>query len=140
MSTFVHGVASCAAIDTAGEIVDINGLDITSLARQGVCNYEHDTGRSPDNQQIIIRLPSQVVGKILKAKKIFGPKDCANDHETYFWNKTKLPLVYIVAELFDDYCDSARECAGKFKYSQAHPELNAIFGFSVEGSEIPGTR
>lgn len=140
MSTFIHGVASCAAIDTAGEIVDIKGLDITSLDKTGVVNYEHDTGKTPDGQSIIVKIPAQLVGKILKAKKIFTLADCSDEHETYFWNRTKLPFVYIVAELLDDYCDSARNAAGALKYSKDHPEQQGIYGFSVEGSEIPGTR
>jgi len=140
MSTFIHGICSSAAIDSSGEIVDIHGLDITSLARTGVVNYEHDQGRDAKGEAITIKLPAAVVGKILSAKKIFTLSDCSDEHETYFWNKIKLPYVYITAELFDDYCDGAKECAGKFKYSQAHPEQEAVFGFSVEGSELPGSR
>jgi len=140
MSTFIHGVASCSAIDTSGEVVDIAGLDITSLARTGTITWEHNMGRDATGKSISVNLPAQVVGKILKAKKIFGQKDCSDEHETYFWNKTKLPFVYIAAELLDDYTASAKECAGQFKYSQANPSQQAILGFSVEGSEIPGTR
>ncbi len=140
MSTFVHGVASCSAIDTSGEVVAIEGLDITSLARTGTINWEHNMGRDATGKSIAINLPAQVIGKILKAKKIFNQKDCSDEHETHFWNKTKLPFVYIVAELLDDYTASAKECAGQLKYSQANPSLQGILGFSVEGSEIPGTR
>jgi hypothetical protein len=140
MSTFIHGIASAQSLDKSGEIVDIKGLDITSLARTGTITWEHNAGKDANGNAISINLPAQVVGKILKAKKIFDKKDCADDNELLFWNKAKVPFVYIAAELLDDYCDSARECAGKFKYSSANPSQEAILGFSVEGSEIPGTR
>jgi hypothetical protein len=140
MSTFIHGCASVQSIDTASEIVDIRGLDITSLARSGILNFEHDQGKDAEGKLITIKLPAQIVGKILKAKKLFSSSDCTTPSETYFWNKTKIPFVYILAELLDDYCDSARECAGKFKYSKDRPDLQAILGFSVEGSELPGSR
>ncbi len=129
MSSFIHGIASCSAIDTSGEVVDIKGIDISSLPRTGVINWEHKADT-----------PAQLVGKITKAKKIFDQKDCSDEHERHFWNKVRLPFVYIVAELLDDYTDSARECAGQMRYSKDHPEQMAILGFSVEGSEIPGTR
>ncbi len=131
MSTFCHGVASAQSLDKSGEIVDIKGLDITSLAATGILNYEHKSD-----------VPGQICGKILTAKKIFTEKDCSNEHEKYFWNKTKNPFVYITAELLDDYCQSGKDAAGLFRYDHDKKGQNkhAILGFSVEGSEIPGTR
>lgn len=140
MSTFISGVASCAAIDTSGEVVDIKGLDISSLPITGVLNFEHDVANTAKGEKLVIHLPAQIVGKIIKAKKIFDAKDCADEDQLKFWNKTKLPFVYIIAELLDDYCASAKEVAGKFKYSKDHPEQRGIFGFSVEGSELPNSR
>ena len=131
MSTFCHGVASAQSLDKSGEIVDINGLDITSLPRTGILNYEHKSD-----------IPGQICGKILTAKKIFTEKDCSNEHETYFWNKTKTPFVYITAELLDDYCQSGKDAAGilRYDYDKKAQNKHAILGFSVEGSEIPNTR
>ena len=131
MSTFCHGVASAQSLDKSGEIVDIKGLDITSLPRTGILNYEHKSD-----------LPGQICGKILTAKKIFSEKDCSNDNELYFWNKTKTPFLYITAELLDDYCQSGKDAAGILKYDHDKKDQNkhAILGFSVEGSEIPNSR
>lgn len=129
MSTFIHGVASAQCLDKSGEIVDIKGLDISSLPITGVCNYEHKSD-----------LPSQICGKILTAKKIFNQSDCSNDNELSFWNKTKVPFVYITAELLDDYCQSGKDAAGLFRYAKDNPDKQSILGFSVEGSEIPNTR
>ena len=131
LSTFCHGVGSAQAIDKSGEVVDIKGLDITSLPRTGILNYEHKSD-----------IPGQICGKILTAKKIFDKNDCANEHELYFWNKCKVPFVYITAELLDDYCQSGKDAAGILRYDHDKKGQNehAILGFSVEGSEIPNTR
>lgn len=131
MSTFLHGVGSVQFLDKSAELVDIKGLDITSLDKTGVINYEHRSD-----------VPAQLVGKILKAKKIFKKEDCSDEHELYFWNKVKVPYLYIMAELLDDYCDSAKHVAGILRYDRDKKDQNeyAIAWFSVEGSEIPNSR
>ena len=131
MSSFCHGVAAAQSLDKSGEIVDIKGLDISSLASTGIVNYEHKSD-----------IPGQICGKILTAKKIFNKADCSNDNEIYFWNKTKNPFVYITAELLDDYCQSGKDAAGilKYDYDKKEQNKNAILGFSIEGSEIPNSR
>lgn len=131
MSTFCHGVASAQTLDKSGEIVDIRGMDITSLSRTGILNYEHKSD-----------IPGQVCGKILTAKKIFSKSDCSNEHELYFWDKCRVPLVYIIAELLDDYCQSGKDAAGilRYDYDKRNGNESAIFGFSIEGSEIPNSR
>ena len=131
MSTFCHGIASCQALDKSGEIVQISGLDITSLSKTGIVNFEHKSD-----------VPGQICGKILTAKKIFTKEDCSGENESYFWNKCKVPFVYITAELLDDYCQSGKDAAGLFRYDHDKKDQNshAILGFSVEGSEIPNTR
>lgn len=125
MSTYIHGIAASENIDTSGEIVSIAGLDISSLDRDGVINWEHKSDQ-----------PSQVVGKILKAKKIFSDADCDDDHQLHFWEKCKTPFVYVMGELLDDYSDSAREVAGKFRYDADHNNERNMMNFSVEGSKI----
>lgn len=131
MSSFCHGVASAQSLDKSGEIVDIKGLDITSLAKTGIINYEHRSD-----------IPGQICGKILTAKKIFTKDDCSNQHEAYFWDKCRVPFVYMTAELLDDYCQSGKDAAGILRYDHDKKDQNkhAILGFSVEGSEIPNTR
>ena len=73
MATYIHGIASSQNIDSSGEIVNIEGLDISSLAVDGVFNYEHEQGKITDKDgklvELQIKVPSQVVGKILKPIK-----------------------------------------------------------------------
>jgi hypothetical protein len=127
MATFIHGIGASENIDSSGEIVSIAGLDISSLDKDGVFNYEHKSD-----------LPAQVVGKILKARKIFSDADCEDDNQLMFWNKVKVPYLYVMGELLDDYSDSAREVAARFKYDQDHKNQNerSMMNFSVEGSKI----
>ena len=129
MSTFIDGIAQCEVIDKSGEILDLKGHDISSLAKTGTFNWEHQSNT-----------PATLVGKILKAKKIFSKDDCGTDRELYFWNKCKKPYLYIMGELLDDYTQSARECAGQMRYSKDNPDKAPLLGFSIEGSELPGTR
>lgn len=127
MATFVHGIGASENIDSSGEIISLAGLDISSLDKDGVLNWEHKSDQ-----------PSQIVGKILKAKKIFSDKDCEDDHQMYFWQKVQVPYLYVMGELFDDYKDSAREVAGLFRYDADKKGQNerSVANFSVEGAKI----
>lgn len=124
MPTYIHGIASSAAIDTAGEVVDIAGLDCSSLV--GSCfNYEHES-----------KLPSQILGKILEYKKIFSEKDCETDGHKYFWDKCKLPFLYVLGRLFDDKKESAKEVAALFIDDAQNPNEAKMVGFSIEGAKL----
>jgi len=122
--TYIDGIGSSQALDTAGEIVDLRGLDISSL--YGAClNFEHES-----------KIPSQIVGKILEAHKIFGPDDCKNDRHLHYWNKFKIPFLYIMGRLFDDKKPSSKEVAALFQDDAEHPNEPDMLGFSVEGAKI----
>lgn len=146
MSTYIHGIAASQNIDSSGEIVSIAGMDISSLERDGTFNYEHEVGKAPDKDgkmvDLQIKVPSQTVGKILKAKKIFGPDDAEDEHMLAFWNKIKTPYLYVMGELFDDYTDSAKDLAGKFRYDQDKAGVNerTVNNFSIEGVRIPDSK
>ncbi len=129
MSTFIDGIGQCQVVDKSGELLDLKGHDITSLPKTGTFTWEHQANS-----------PATLVGKILKAKKIFCRDDCENGRELYYWNKCKSPYLYVMGELLDDYTASARECAGQMRYSKDHPDKQPLLGFSIEGSELPGTR
>ena len=122
--THIHGVGSTTQIDTAGEIVDLAGLDCSSLIG-GALNWEH-----------LAAIPAQLVGKVLDYKKIFSEKDCENEHHKYFWDKCKSPYLYVMGRLFDDKKESSKECAALFIDDAEHPDEKPIVGFSIEGSKI----
>lgn len=125
MATYIDGIGASENIDTSGEIVSIAGLDISSLELDGYFNFEHES-----------KTPASVIGKILKAKKIFSDADCDDDRQLHFWQKCKTPFLYVMGELFDEYKDSAREVAGMFRYDTDHNNERNIMNFSVEGATI----
>lgn len=138
MPTFIDGIAASENIDSSGERIQIAGMDISSLAKDGVFTYEHEAATGPKGEKITVKMPEQTVGKILKAKKIFSDKDCEDERETYFWEKCQTPYIYIMGELFDDYTDAARDLAGKFRYDADRKDQNerTVMNFSIEGAYI----
>lgn len=146
MATFIHGIAASENIDSSGECVSIKGMDISSLEKDGVFTYEHEIAKIPDKDgkqvELQVKLPSQVVGKILNARKIYGPEDCENDHQMRFWKRIETPYLYVMGELFDDYTDAARDLAGKFRYDADKKGQNERYvnNFSIEGGKIEVTK
>lgn len=122
--TYIDGIASSQAIDTAGEVVEIKGLDISSLVGAAL-NWEHES-----------KLPAQIVGKILEAKKIYCKEDCENERHLKYWNKCEIPFLYVMGRLFDDKKPSSVEVAALFKDDAEHPHEQPMLGFSVEGARL----
>lgn len=127
MGMFIHGIAASENIDSSGERISILGMDISSLAVDGVFNWEHKADQ-----------PGQIVGKVLKAKKIFSEQDCEDDAQLMFFQKCGVPYLYVMGELMDDYKDSAKEVAGMFRYDADHKDTNdkSVMNFSIEGAKI----
>lgn len=121
---YIAGIAASQAWDTAGESIDIKGMDISSL-EGAVLNWEHESKKSSD-----------YVGKVLKAKKIFSVEDCSNDIELKYWNKCQIPFVFCLGVLFNEYQPSAKEAAGIFEFDAANPDLPPTLGFSIEGAKL----
>lgn len=127
--TYIHGIAASEAVDTANEILKIDGLDISTLDKDGVFNYEHQSS-----------LAGHVVGKVLYAKKIFSEDDCSNPLEKHFWNKVKLPFLYVVGELFDGVGhQQASEVAAMLRYDAEQKKSSTkknLVNFSIEGAKL----
>lgn len=123
-ATYIAGIASNGAWDTAGESIDIKGMDISSL-EGAVLNFEHKSEKTSD-----------YVGKILKAKKIFKIEDCSNDIELKYWNKCGIPFLFCLGVLFDEYQPAAKECAAIFEFDFNNPTLPPTLGFSIEGAKL----
>lgn len=126
--TYIDGIGSSQVIDSSGEIVDIAGLDCSSLIG-GAFNYEH--------QNIA---PNQLIGKVLDYKKIFSEKDCDNDRHKHFWKKVKAPFLYVMGRLFDDKKESSKEVAALIKDDAEHPNEKPMLSFSIEGNKLPGAK
>lgn len=122
--TYIDGIGTSQAIDTSGEVVDLKGIDISSLVGAAF-NWEHQKD-----------VPAQIVGKILEATKIFSKEDCKNDRHLYYWNKVQMPFLYVMGRLFDDRKPSAIEVAALFHDDAAHPHEQPMLGFSIEGARL----
>lgn len=129
--TLIHGIGASEHLDSSGERISIEGLDISSLERgEGVLNYEHKNENA-----------SHIVGKVILAKKVFSEKDCKTEQELYFWNKSKAPFLYIVGELFDSVGhQQAQEIAAMLRYDslkrKEDPKNKNVVNFSVEGAKL----
>ena len=64
--TFIHGIGASEVIDSSGEKIIIKGVDVSSLAIDGVFNWEHKSDHT-----------NHIVGKILEAKKILKEEKVA---------------------------------------------------------------
>lgn len=129
-NTIIDGIAASEHLDSSGESLSIEGMDISSLGGpDSILNWEHG---SKDR-------PSQVVGKVTFAKKILKAADAKTKREKYFWNKVKKPMVYIKAELFDGIGHSgAQDVAAMLKYKNKDKgeDSRLVVGFSIEGGKM----
>lgn len=127
----IDGVAASEAIDSSGEILDVDGCDISSLeSGDGLLNYEHRGEDSPGASAI------DVVGRIVFAKKIFERSECDNDRQRKYWDAVKLPFIYIIGRLYDgaDH-PGAKALAAIIRDHYANEEPIQV-RFSVEGSTL----
>lgn len=125
--TFIHGIGASEHLDSSGERIKIEGVDISSLTKDGVFNWEHDS-----------KNPASIVGKILEAKKFYKKSDCENEHHLYFWEKVKMPFLYVAGELFDAVeHKEAENIAAMLRYDeQNEEETKKLINFSIEGSRL----
>lgn len=126
--TFIHGIAASQHLDSSGERIVIEGVDISSLTKDGILNWEHKNENA-----------SQIVGKILEAKKILKKQDCDTDAQRYFWDKIKTPYVYVAGELFDHVGHTASmDVAAMLRYDKTIDvkKTNKLINFSIEGSRL----
>lgn len=131
--TLVDGIAASEHLDSSGERIEIKGIDISSLTTDGVMNWEHKSDEA-----------SQLVGKIIYAKKILESKDCETERQQYFWDKIKTPYLYIIGELFDAVNhQGAKDVAAMLRYDSENKKTNKndtdsrkLINFSIEGQKL----
>ncbi len=129
MGLRIDGIAASQAIDTSGESIVIENLDISSL-QEGTAEliYEHKSPKDPGSS------PLDILGAITYAKKIFTSKDCANDRELQYWKQIELPFLYIQAELFDDHPGSEALAAIIRWYHKR--KLPILMRYSIDGNTL----
>jgi hypothetical protein len=118
-------VVASEHVDSSGEIIKMDGCDISEIeAGKGYVNWEHSNEAEA------------IIGKILYGKKIYSEKDCDDQRQLMFWNKTKVPFLYGIIEFFDEE-DSAPAAAiqAMIRYF-ARRKIPIKLGVSVEGATI----
>lgn len=127
----MDGAIGSEQVDSSGEVLDVEGCDVSSLPKDGVLNYEHE-GEQPGTGDF-----SSIVGKCILAKKIFKRDECENDRQRMYWDKVgEVPFIYGIFRLFDESDhDNARAAAAILRDQHAAGE-EQILRLSIEGSTI----
>jgi hypothetical protein len=89
-STAIDGIASVETRDSQGEVLALDGADISQMTKRGYFNDNHQTGFA------------NTLGRITFAKKIFKENDIGSPREREYWNKVKKPFLYVKGFLFDE--------------------------------------
>lgn len=131
----IDGVFASQAIDSSGEILDVEGCDISTLDKDGVLNYEHKEGDKKDPKGG--NNGEEIVGKIIYAKKVMKETDCETDRQRMYWNKIgRIPFVYGMCRLYDGAGHSgAQALAAQIRDHHANNEA-VLVRFSIEGSTL----
>lgn len=129
MGLKIDGIAASQAIDTSGESIIIENLDISSL-QEGTAEliYEHKSPKDPGAS------PLDILGAITFAKKIFKESDCDNARERMYWKQIELPFLYIQAELFDNHPGSEALAAIIRWYHKR--KLPILMRYSIDGNTL----
>lgn len=128
LGTVLDGLFATSNIDSSGEVIEIEGVDVSTLDVDGVANWEHK-GDSPN----------QIVGKVLSYKKLFKREDCENDRQRYFWDKAESSCIYGKIVLFDEVGhEGAKSIVAMLKFDQKldKTDTRQVMGFSIEGSRL----
>jgi len=123
----IGGVFASQTLDKSGEIIDVEGLDISALNNgEAYLNSEHQNGSF-----------SNYLGRIVNAKKIFKYEECENEHEKKCFKESgEVPIVYGVTELFDDEGHTEAACAASIIKHYAKRNLPIVPRFSIEGDTL----
>lgn len=84
-------IAGSQLRDTQGEMLSIEGADISDLER-GLGKLNDNHGKGAFNS----------IGRITGAKKIMKEEDCTNPRHKYYWDKVKAPYIYVSGILYND--------------------------------------
>jgi|GEM_PF-3056647 len=126
MGMIIDGIAASEHLDSSGEILKIDGHDISDLKEgKGVINWEHQNDSSED-----------IIGHVTYAHKIMKIGDCEDDRQREYWNICKVPYVYIKAELFDSEEHPGGVAAAALIRYYHKRKMKVLAGFSIEGATL----
>jgi ribosomal protein S27E len=88
---WIDCVAGSQLRDTQGEMLSIEGCDISKLENGGAI-WTDNHGKGFFNN----------IGRITYGKKIFKAEDCEDERQRYYWEKIRAPYIYAKGYLYDD--------------------------------------
>jgi hypothetical protein len=122
----LDGIGASQHIDSSGEILDVKGCDISDVEEGvAVINYEHKDNSATD-----------IIGRLVYAKKIFSEEDCDDERQLMYWKKTGVPYIYIIGELMDDDDHSGAKDAAAIVRHYHRRGLPILARWSIEGSTL----
>lgn len=124
-ATIIEGVASTSARDQQGEVLDIDGADISTLQEgRGFVNSDH-SGRF-----------EHLVGRVLEARKIKDLGDCQTPAQVKYFHDLKKPFLWTKLELWDGHGHKEADAIGSiYKFYQDKGEEPPV-KLSVEGKTL----
>lgn len=124
-ATVIEGIASTAHRDSQGEVLDLDGADITPLLEgRGFVNSDHSSRFE------------HLVGRVLEAKKIKELKDCETPSQIKYFTDVKKPFIWTKLELWDGHGHKEADAISSiYKFYQSRGESSPI-KLSVEGKTL----
>jgi hypothetical protein len=124
------GAFSTQCVDSSGEIVELAGIDTTSLEEgSGTINVEHVS--------LTDGMGRETVGRILYVKKIFKESDCSDEIQKRLFKQCReKPYLFGIGRLFDGAGHhEAKDLASQIRDYNAHGEP-CLVRWSIEGSTV----
>src|SRR5665213_1579742 len=123
------GVAASQALDSQGERLDILGCDCSAWdTPEGIqFNYEH----APTSEG-----PGAIVGRVIYLKKIYERSDCEDDRQRMYWDRVKMPLIYVKGRLWDGAGHEGAKAVAAIMRDNAANNEPLMCRLSIEGSTL----
>jgi hypothetical protein len=124
-STIIEGVASTSHRDVQGEVLDLNGADISPLLEgRGFVNSDH-SGRF-----------EHLVGRVVGAKKVMALSDCETPEQIKYWSEQKRPFLWTKIELWDGHGHKEADAISSiYNFYKDKNEISPV-KLSVEGKTL----
>jgi hypothetical protein len=123
MGMQIYGVLAAENRDNVGDLIKVANIDTSKLTK--LLDEHHEEPSFFDT-----------LGSINFHKKILSEADCENPRQKACWDRTKVPLLYIEAELADDTDHPNAKAAAALIRFCARPEIPLKPGLSVDGRII----